>query len=112
MDMREHVKALNERGIGAGIHYPIPVHLQPALAHRGWRRGQFPEAEAAAATILSLPLYPELTEAQIDTVVQALRDANEAAQSGLQDPPPAPEQVSEKLRELQTRLEGLRPKRP
>ncbi len=70
---RDAIKAaLNERGIGAGIHYPIPVHLQPALAHRGWRRGQFPEAEAAAATILSLPLYPELTEAQIDSVVQAL----------------------------------------
>ncbi len=67
--------ALNARGIGAGVHYPIPLHLQPALAHRGWQRGQFPEAEAAAATILSLPLYPELTEAQIETVVAALREA-------------------------------------
>lgn len=73
---RDAIKAaLNERGIGAGIHYPIPVHLQPALAHRGWKRGQFPHAEAAAATILSLPLYPELTERQIDAVIEALVEA-------------------------------------
>ena len=73
---RDAIKAaLNERGIGAGIHYPIPVHLQPALARHGWQPGDFPETEAAANSILSLPLYPELTAAQIAQVVETLRAA-------------------------------------
>ncbi|NPV67254.1 MAG: DegT/DnrJ/EryC1/StrS family aminotransferase [Anaerolineae bacterium] len=67
--------ALHERGIGAGIHYPLPLHLQPALEFLGTRRGDFPHTEAAARTILSLPIYPEMTEAQIERVVAALREA-------------------------------------
>jgi dTDP-4-amino-4,6-dideoxygalactose transaminase len=75
---RDQIKAvLNERGIGAGIHYPVPVHLQPAFAAQGWRRGDFPHAEAAADTILSLPLYAELSEKQIGTVVKTLREVLE-----------------------------------
>ncbi len=66
--------ALHERGIGAGIHYPLPLHLQPALEFLGARRGDFPHAEAAARTILSLPIYPEMTEAQVERVVAALRE--------------------------------------
>jgi dTDP-4-amino-4,6-dideoxygalactose transaminase len=67
--------ALAARGIQTGVHYPIPVHLQPAYADLGYRRGQFPVAEAVAAEILSLPIYPELTEAQVEEVAGALRDA-------------------------------------
>lgn len=53
---------LRESGIGAGIHYRIPVHLQGALSHLGHRKGDFPEAEKACEEILSLPMYPELSE--------------------------------------------------
>ena len=60
---------LNSRGIGATIHYPVPVHLQPAYAFLGHQRGDFPHAEAWADEVLSLPIYPELTEAQQDRIV-------------------------------------------
>lgn len=63
---------LQGQGIGAGIHYPIPVHLQPAYADLGWSAGAFPRAEAIAAHELSLPLYAEMTDAQQDEVVAAI----------------------------------------
>jgi dTDP-4-amino-4,6-dideoxygalactose transaminase len=66
---------LAERGVGAGIHYPVPVHLLPAFAAWGHRPGDFPRAEAASARILSLPLFPGITEAQQERVADALRDA-------------------------------------
>ena len=58
-------------GIGVGIHYPTPVHLTEAYAHLGYRRGQFPVAEAAADRILSLPMFPHLTAAQQERVAAA-----------------------------------------
>jgi dTDP-4-amino-4,6-dideoxygalactose transaminase len=69
------VARLNEAGIGAGIHYPTPVHLTPAFAHVGYRAGAFPHAEAAAGRILSLPLYPQITGAQQERVVEVLAAA-------------------------------------
>ena len=69
------LKKLNEAGIGAGIHYPVPVHLQGAFAHLGHRRGDFPEAERAADEILSLPMYPQITADQQERVVSALKAA-------------------------------------
>jgi len=66
---------LQERGVGTLIHYPIPLHLQPAFAALGGRPGDFPVAEKAAAEILSLPMYPELTDAQAHTVCEAVRGA-------------------------------------
>jgi dTDP-4-amino-4,6-dideoxygalactose transaminase len=62
-------------GVGAGIHYPVPVHLTPAFAHLGYRFGAFPHAEAAAAEILSLPLHPHLTAAQQEYTVKSLAAA-------------------------------------
>lgn len=77
---RDRVRsALDAAGIGTGIHYPIPVHLQRASEFLGYRRGDFPETERAAASILSLPMYPELSEPQIDAVVTALRAALSSA---------------------------------
>jgi len=66
-------QALQEQGIQTGIHYPIPVHLLPAYSDLGYTRGQFPHAERAAAEVLSLPMFPELTSAQCETVCDAIR---------------------------------------
>src|SRR5215218_4915782 len=60
-------------GVQAGVHYPVPLHLQPAWRHLGYAAGDLPVTEAWAAECLSLPLYPELTEAQQDRVVGAVR---------------------------------------
>lgn len=59
--------------IGTGIHYPVPVHLQPAYHGRLRVWDRCPETEKAAGQVLSLPLYPELTDAQVDAVCSALR---------------------------------------
>jgi dTDP-4-amino-4,6-dideoxygalactose transaminase len=66
---------LRERGIGTGRHYPDPVHLSPAYAWLGHRKGEFPVAEALAAEVLSLPMFPGMTEEQVDAVVAAIGDA-------------------------------------
>jgi len=60
-------------GIATGIHYPIPVHLQPACAVLGYSRGDFPHAERAADEVLSLPMFAELTEEQIEVVANAVK---------------------------------------
>jgi len=76
-------KMLAEAGIGTGIHYPIPVHLQQAYAGLGYRRGDFPVTEAIAERFLSLPIYAELRPEQIEEVSAALDQAvlNAAATS-------------------------------
>jgi len=66
--------ALKERGIGTLVHYPIPLHLQPAFAELGNRRGDFPVAEKAAGEILSIPLFPEMTDDQAEAVIRAIRE--------------------------------------
>jgi dTDP-4-amino-4,6-dideoxygalactose transaminase len=66
-------KFLEDNGVGCAIHYPIPVHLQKAYAHLGHKAGDFPVAEKAASQCLSLPIYPELTEAQIARVVEVIK---------------------------------------
>lgn len=67
------LRSLQGEGIGAGIHYPIPLHLAGAFEHLGYRLGQFPVAERAAGEILSLPLFPGIEQAQIETVTSRLR---------------------------------------
>ena len=66
------LKQLGERGIAAGIHYPVPVHLQNAYANLGYKRGDFPVSEICGDSFLSLHMYPELTDQQIDAVVGEL----------------------------------------
>src|SRR5215467_8005241 len=67
--------ALAEQGVQTGFHYPIPVHLQPAYADLGYRTGSFPRAEAAAKQVLSLPLYPELSDKAVTEVAAAVARA-------------------------------------
>jgi len=66
-------RQLAAEGVQTGLHYPIPVHLQPAHADLGYRKGDFPVAEALANEVLSLPIYPEMTARHIETVAQAIR---------------------------------------
>jgi len=76
LEQRDTVAAmLNEAGIATGLHYPIPIHLQDAYHHLGYHQGDFPNAERSAARLLSLPMYPELTETEVDYVCDRLRDA-------------------------------------
>lgn len=65
-------KALQAKGIQTGIHYPIPVHLLPAYADLGYKRGDFPHSEQAADEVLSLPMFPELSRAQCKEVSEAV----------------------------------------
>jgi dTDP-4-amino-4,6-dideoxygalactose transaminase len=70
---REDLMAyLTKEGIQHGIHYPFPVHLLPAHADLGYKAGDFPESEKAANQVLSLPMFPELTDEQIHTVADAI----------------------------------------
>jgi len=74
--LRDQVLGLMQKnGVSVGVHYPIPVHLQPGYRFLGYRKGDFPNAERAAEEVLSLPMYPELQPGQITTVVGALSDA-------------------------------------
>jgi dTDP-4-amino-4,6-dideoxygalactose transaminase len=59
---------LTDAGVQTGVHYPIPVHLQPGYRDLGYSAGDFPVSERAAGEVLSLPIYPELNEKQIDTI--------------------------------------------
>jgi dTDP-4-amino-4,6-dideoxygalactose transaminase len=69
------IKELNERGIGSMCYYPVPLHVQTAFSNLGYRQGDFPLAERAADEVLSLPMYPELTDQQVDLVCFAVKDA-------------------------------------
>ena len=63
---------LKNEGIGAGIHYPIPLHLQPAYRYLGYKAGDFPITEKCAREIISLPMYPELDEVKIKKIAEAI----------------------------------------
>jgi dTDP-4-amino-4,6-dideoxygalactose transaminase len=69
------LESLQAEGIQTGIHYPVPVHMQPAYADLGYQAGAFPQSEAAAQQVLSLPMYPELSPQAIELVATAVRKA-------------------------------------
>jgi dTDP-4-amino-4,6-dideoxygalactose transaminase len=74
-DREEVMKRLADQGIATGIHYPVPVHLQEAYRSLGHERGAFPIAERCAAEFVSLPMFPELTAAQLEIVVRGVKQA-------------------------------------
>ncbi len=78
---RELMEALEAQGIQTGIHYPIPVHLQPAYSDLNYQAGDFPIAERLASEELSLPMFPELTESQIEAVSDAIAEYSSVYQS-------------------------------
>lgn len=64
---------LKQKGIGSAVYYPLALHLQPCFAYLGYKAGDLPESEKATAEVLSLPVFPELTQSQLDEVVEAVR---------------------------------------
>jgi dTDP-4-amino-4,6-dideoxygalactose transaminase len=72
-DRESLARTLSAHGVSTDVHYPEPVHLQPAYADLGYRAGDFPEAERAACEVLSLPMYPELSRTQVEVVTAAVR---------------------------------------
>lgn len=76
VDGREElIKRLNTLGVPTAVHYPVPLHMQPAFEHLGLKEGDFPVAEACGRKVMSLPMGPDLTEAHQMTIVDTLQDA-------------------------------------
>lgn len=72
-DKRDELKQyLQQRGIGSTVYYPLPLHLQPALQDLGYGPGDFPVSEELSRTVLSLPMFPEISDAEIDQVIEAI----------------------------------------
>jgi dTDP-4-amino-4,6-dideoxygalactose transaminase len=92
--LREH---LISRGISASIHYPIPIHLQPAYRDLGYKRGQFPVTESCAQQLLSLPMYAELTQEQIQYIAKTTCDFMSTRRDGQPGSKPVAKRVSASL---------------
>jgi dTDP-4-amino-4,6-dideoxygalactose transaminase len=73
-DREKLAKYLTEKGIDTGLHYPMPLHLQAAYKYRGYREGDFPVAEKCCREILSIPVFPEMNDVQIEYVAKSIRD--------------------------------------
>ncbi len=79
----EIMRRLKEQGVDTRVHYPVPIHLQRAAASLGYKRGAFPNAELFADTMISLPIYPELTDAEVAYVVDTMRSVCSGMAAGV-----------------------------
>jgi len=70
-DLKKHLDA---NGVGCALHYPLPLHLKKCYANLGYKQGDFPVSEKAASECLSLPIYPELTDSQIQRVAEVVKE--------------------------------------
>lgn len=68
------IETFTDKGIGYGVHYPVPIHLQPAYADLGYRKGDFPVSEQCADRFISIPMFPELNDVQIEVVIEAVKE--------------------------------------
>jgi hypothetical protein len=66
--------ALGDKGIATGIHYPVPLHLTGAYQHLGYKEGSFPVSERIARELVSLPMFPELNQEQLEYVVAGIKE--------------------------------------
>jgi dTDP-4-amino-4,6-dideoxygalactose transaminase len=66
------MKFLAEQGVDTKIHYPVPIHLQKAAAYLGYKKGDFPMTEKQCETILSLPVYPQLSDEEVNYVIEKI----------------------------------------
>ena len=74
---RDHFRSrLDQQGVQTGIHYPLPLHMQPALSHLGYSAGDFPNAEKACSQVLSLPMFPHLTDLEVEKVIDSVAVAH------------------------------------
>ena len=78
-------RALHAGGVSTGIHYPIPVHLQPAWAELGHKAGDFPHSERAAKEVLSLPMFPEMTRTEVEMVGAVMQEAYAVGSTSVQE---------------------------
>ena len=67
------MKYLNEKGVQTGLHYPMPLHLQKAFAYMNHKKGDFPAAEKGCDEILSIPMFPEITDEQVNYVCDTIK---------------------------------------
>ena len=75
VEQRDEVfKAMQDKGIGVGLHYPVPLHLQQAFNNLGYAEGSLPVTEKVAGEIISLPMFPEITEEQVEYVCESLQE--------------------------------------
>lgn len=70
-ELREH---LARKGVDTKVHYPIPIHFQEAAKGLGYKKGDFPVTEKQAETILSIPIYPELTDEQVEYIIEEIQN--------------------------------------
>jgi len=92
---RDQLQAyLKNQGVGTEVYYPVPMHIQECFAYLGHKAGDFPQSESAANETLALPIYPELSEAQLRYVVECVRDFFRGLKSGGNDLDPATVQSS------------------
>lgn len=69
----ELMKYLNEKGVQTGLHYPMPLHIQNAYKYRGYKNGDFPAAEKGCSEILSIPIFPEITDEQVNYICDTIK---------------------------------------